>query len=48
MKATSFTAHPKIDPETGEDVAEMEEGELLVRGYGLMHGYEWHAAELYR
>src|SRR4029077_15832897 len=27
------------DPDTGDDVADMEEGELLVRGYGLMHGY---------
>ncbi|HEY7107155.1 MAG TPA: class I adenylate-forming enzyme family protein [Acidimicrobiia bacterium] len=28
-----------VDPDTGEDVPEMEEGELLVRGHGLMHGY---------
>ena len=31
--------HRVIDPESGRDVAEGEEGELLVRGYGLMHGY---------
>jgi acyl-CoA synthetase (AMP-forming)/AMP-acid ligase II len=31
--------HRAIDPDTGQDVAEMEEGELLVRGFGLMHGY---------
>jgi acyl-CoA synthetase (AMP-forming)/AMP-acid ligase II len=28
-----------VDPETGVDVADGEEGELWVRGYGLMHGY---------
>ena len=31
--------HRVVDPDTGRDVAEGEEGELLVRGYGLMHGY---------
>ncbi|MET0628669.1 MAG: class I adenylate-forming enzyme family protein [Acidimicrobiia bacterium] len=31
--------HRAIDPDTGDDVPDMEEGELLVRGYGLMHGY---------
>jgi acyl-CoA synthetase (AMP-forming)/AMP-acid ligase II len=31
--------HRVVDPETGGDLAEGEEGELLVRGYGLMHGY---------
>jgi acyl-CoA synthetase (AMP-forming)/AMP-acid ligase II len=28
-----------VDPETGTDVPDGEEGELWVRGYGLMHGY---------
>jgi acyl-CoA synthetase (AMP-forming)/AMP-acid ligase II len=28
-----------VDPDTGVDVAEGEEGELLIRGFGLMHGY---------
>ena len=28
-----------VDPQTGTDVADGEEGELWVRGYGLMHGY---------
>jgi acyl-CoA synthetase (AMP-forming)/AMP-acid ligase II len=28
-----------VDPETGETRAEMEEGELWLRGHGLMHGY---------
>jgi acyl-CoA synthetase (AMP-forming)/AMP-acid ligase II len=31
--------HRVVDPVTGDDVADGEEGELLVRGYGLMHGY---------
>ena len=31
--------HQAVDPETGEDVPDSEEGELLVRGFGLMHGY---------
>jgi acyl-CoA synthetase (AMP-forming)/AMP-acid ligase II len=31
--------HRAVDPETGEDQPDMEEGELWVRGYGLMHGY---------
>lgn len=32
------TQHRIVDPETGEDVAEGEEGEVLVRGYNLMKG----------
>jgi acyl-CoA synthetase (AMP-forming)/AMP-acid ligase II len=28
-----------IDPDTGALVPDGEEGELLIRGYGLMHGY---------
>jgi acyl-CoA synthetase (AMP-forming)/AMP-acid ligase II len=28
-----------VDPVTGADVPDGEEGELWVRGYGLMHGY---------
>jgi acyl-CoA synthetase (AMP-forming)/AMP-acid ligase II len=28
-----------VDPETGEDRPDMEEGELWLRGHGLMHGY---------
>jgi acyl-CoA synthetase (AMP-forming)/AMP-acid ligase II len=32
--------HRVVDPDTGLDVADGEEGELLVRGYGLMHGYD--------
>jgi acyl-CoA synthetase (AMP-forming)/AMP-acid ligase II len=28
-----------VDPETGEEVPDGDEGELWVRGYGLMHGY---------
>jgi acyl-CoA synthetase (AMP-forming)/AMP-acid ligase II len=28
-----------VDPETGLDVPDGDEGELWVRGYGLMHGY---------
>jgi acyl-CoA synthetase (AMP-forming)/AMP-acid ligase II len=28
-----------VDPATGVDVVDGEEGELWVRGYGLMHGY---------
>ncbi len=28
-----------VDPDTGADVPDGEEGELWVRGYGLMHGY---------
>ncbi|HEY3673947.1 MAG TPA: class I adenylate-forming enzyme family protein [Acidimicrobiia bacterium] len=28
-----------VDPDTGEDVPDGDEGELWVRGYGLMHGY---------
>ena len=32
-------AHRVVDPATGADVPDGEEGELLVRGYGLMHGY---------
>jgi acyl-CoA synthetase (AMP-forming)/AMP-acid ligase II len=28
-----------VDPDTGADVADGDEGELWVRGYGLMHGY---------
>jgi acyl-CoA synthetase (AMP-forming)/AMP-acid ligase II len=31
--------HRVVDPDTGRDVADGEDGELLVRGYGLMHGY---------
>jgi acyl-CoA synthetase (AMP-forming)/AMP-acid ligase II len=31
--------HRAVDPETGEDQADLAEGELLIRGYGLMHGY---------
>jgi acyl-CoA synthetase (AMP-forming)/AMP-acid ligase II len=32
-------AYRVVDPETGHDVPEGDEGELWVRGYGLMHGY---------
>ena len=28
-----------VDPDTGVDVADGDEGELWIRGYGLMHGY---------
>ena len=28
-----------IDPETGRDLPDMEEGELLIRGYGMTQGY---------
>jgi acyl-CoA synthetase (AMP-forming)/AMP-acid ligase II len=28
-----------IEPDTGEDVPDTEEGELLIRGHGLMQGY---------
>jgi acyl-CoA synthetase (AMP-forming)/AMP-acid ligase II len=28
-----------VDPETGEPQPEMEEGELWLRGHGVMHGY---------
>jgi acyl-CoA synthetase (AMP-forming)/AMP-acid ligase II len=28
-----------VDPETGEDRPDLEEGELWLRGHGLMHGY---------
>jgi acyl-CoA synthetase (AMP-forming)/AMP-acid ligase II len=28
-----------IDPETGEDLPEREEGELVIRGYGVTQGY---------
>jgi acyl-CoA synthetase (AMP-forming)/AMP-acid ligase II len=28
-----------VDPDTGEPVPDMEEGELWLRGHGLMHGY---------
>jgi acyl-CoA synthetase (AMP-forming)/AMP-acid ligase II len=28
-----------VDPDTGADVPDGDEGELWVRGYGLMHGY---------
>jgi acyl-CoA synthetase (AMP-forming)/AMP-acid ligase II len=31
--------HRVVDPDTGLEVADGQEGELLVRGYGLMHGY---------
>jgi acyl-CoA synthetase (AMP-forming)/AMP-acid ligase II len=31
--------HRVIDPDTGVVLPDMEEGELIVRGYGLMHGY---------
>ena len=31
--------HRVVDPDTGCDVTDGQEGELLVRGYGLMHGY---------
>jgi acyl-CoA synthetase (AMP-forming)/AMP-acid ligase II len=31
--------HRVIDPEIGAILPDMEEGELLIRGYGLMHGY---------
>jgi acyl-CoA synthetase (AMP-forming)/AMP-acid ligase II len=31
--------HLAVDPDTGEPQPDMEEGELWVRGYGLMHGY---------
>lgn len=32
------TQHRIIDPETGQDVPEGEEGEVIVRGYNLMKG----------
>jgi len=32
-------AHRVVDPDTGAAVSDGEEGELLIRGYGLMHGY---------
>ncbi|HEX5587884.1 MAG TPA: long-chain fatty acid--CoA ligase, partial [Acidimicrobiia bacterium] len=28
-----------IDPDTGETLADLEEGELVVRGFGMMQGY---------
>lgn len=28
-----------VDPETGRGLADMEEGELLIRGYGMTQGY---------
>jgi acyl-CoA synthetase (AMP-forming)/AMP-acid ligase II len=31
--------HRVIDPESGAVLPDMEEGELIVRGFGLMHGY---------
>ena len=31
--------HRVVDPETGADQPDLAEGELLVRGYGVMHGY---------
>jgi acyl-CoA synthetase (AMP-forming)/AMP-acid ligase II len=31
--------HRAVDPDTGEDQPDLAEGEMLVRGYGLMHGY---------
>ena len=31
--------HLVVDPDRGRPVPDGEEGELLVRGYGLMHGY---------
>jgi acyl-CoA synthetase (AMP-forming)/AMP-acid ligase II len=31
--------HRVVDPEHGGDQPDLEEGELWVRGYGLMHGY---------
>jgi acyl-CoA synthetase (AMP-forming)/AMP-acid ligase II len=32
-------AYRVVDPDTGLDVLDGEEGELWVRGFGLMHGY---------
>jgi acyl-CoA synthetase (AMP-forming)/AMP-acid ligase II len=31
--------HRVVDPTTGLDLPDMTEGEMLVRGYGLMHAY---------
>jgi acyl-CoA synthetase (AMP-forming)/AMP-acid ligase II len=31
--------HIAVDPDTGDVQPDLEEGELWVRGYGLMHGY---------
>jgi acyl-CoA synthetase (AMP-forming)/AMP-acid ligase II len=31
--------HMAVDPDTGEAQPDLAEGELWVRGYGLMHGY---------
>lgn len=31
--------HRCVDPDTGEDQPDLTEGELWIRGYGLMHGY---------
>jgi hypothetical protein len=31
--------HRAVDPDTGVDQPDLAECEMLVRGYGLMHGY---------
>jgi acyl-CoA synthetase (AMP-forming)/AMP-acid ligase II len=36
---TMAVTHRIVDPDTGDVRADMEEGELVVRGFGLMHGY---------
>lgn len=42
------TQHRIIDPETGEDVPEGQEGEVLVRGYSVMKGlYKKERAEVF-
>ncbi|HWE55105.1 MAG TPA: class I adenylate-forming enzyme family protein, partial [Acidimicrobiales bacterium] len=42
------TQHRIIDPDTGEDVPEGQEGEVLVRGYSLMKGmYKKEPAEVF-
>jgi len=35
---TAMTAHPKMDPETGETLPSGTPGEICVRGYSLMQG----------